>query len=117
MSLGNSGFLLFVCDFCMDFGVTKEDIEGLIAESAGKPSTLGELEKNVLLAAREMTENVELPEALFKKLQAELGHEQMVDLVVTIATYCAVVRILASLAIEVEPEYQPYLDMFPLPVD
>ena len=101
----------------MDFGVTKDDIEGLIAESAGKPSTLGELEKNVLLAAREMTENVELPEPLFKTLQAELGHEQMVDLVVTIATYCAVVRILASLAIEVEPEYQPYLDMFPLPTD
>ena len=55
--------------------------------------------------------------AMFNELQAELGNEQMVDLVVTIATYCAVVRILASLAIEVEPEYQPYLEMFPLPED
>lgn len=99
----------------MDFGVSKEDIEGLIAETAGKPSHLGELEKNILLAAREMAENVEMPEALFNALQAELGNEQMVDLVVAIATYCAVVRILASLAIEVEPEYQPYLDMFPFP--
>ena len=101
----------------MDFGVTKEDIEGLIAESAGKSSNLGPLEKKILLAAREMTDNVEMPEALFKELQAELGNEQMVDLVVAIATYCAVVRILASLHIEVEPEYQPYLDMFPLPAD
>ncbi|HKK29082.1 MAG TPA: carboxymuconolactone decarboxylase family protein, partial [Alphaproteobacteria bacterium] len=66
-------------------------------------------------AAREMAENVEMPEPLFRELQAALGDEQIVDLVVTIATYCAVVRILASLAIEVEPEYQPYLDMFPLP--
>jgi alkylhydroperoxidase family enzyme len=101
----------------MDFGVTKGDIEGLIAESAGEASNLGALEKKVLHAAREMSDNVELPEPLFKELQAELGNEQMVDLVVAIATYCAVVRILASLAIEVEPEYQPYLDMFPLPAE
>jgi len=101
----------------MDFGVTKEDIEGLIADSAGQASSLGALEKKILLAAREMTEKVEIPEPLFKDLQAELGNEQMIDLVVTIATYCAVVRILASLAIEVEPEYEPYLDMFPLPTN
>jgi len=101
----------------MEFGVTKKDIEALIADTSGKPNNLGELEKNVLLAAREMTENVEMPEPLFKDLQTRLGDEQMVDLVVTISTYCAVVRILASLAIEVEPEYQPYLDMFPLPSD
>ena len=101
----------------MEFGVSRDDIEGLIADSAGQPNALGALEKKVLLAAREMTENIEMPEALFHELQAELGNEQMIDLVVTISTYCAVVRILASLAIEVEPEYQPYLDMFPLPQD
>ncbi|MCA8929569.1 MAG: carboxymuconolactone decarboxylase family protein [Alphaproteobacteria bacterium] len=101
----------------MDFGVSKEDIEGLIAETEGRDSDLGALEKKILRAAREMTENVEMPEPLFRELQAELGNEQMVDLVVAISTYCAVVRILASLAIEVEPEYQPYLDMFPLPAN
>lgn len=101
----------------MDFGVTREDIEGLIAESEGCESNLGALEKKILRAAREMAENIEMPEPLFRELQAELGDEQMVDLVVSIATYCAVVRILASLAIEVEPEYQPYLDMFPLPAN
>lgn len=101
----------------MDFGVTREDIQGLIAETAGEPNHLGPLEKKVLRAAREMTENVEMPEPLFRELQADLGNEQMVELVVAIATYCAVVRILASLAIEVEPEYQPYLDMFPLPAN
>lgn len=99
----------------MDFGVSKEDIEGLIAESEGQPSSLGDLEKKVLRAAREMANNIEMPANLFRELQAELGDGQMVELVVAIATYCAVVRILASLAIEVEPEYQSYLDMFPLP--
>ena len=99
----------------MDFGVTKEDIDGLIADTAGGPSNLGALERKILRAAREMADNIEMPQALFEELQSEIGDEQMVDLVVTISTYCAVVRILASLAIEVEPEYQPYLDMFPLP--
>ncbi|MGB7307036.1 MAG: carboxymuconolactone decarboxylase family protein [Burkholderiaceae bacterium] len=99
----------------MEFGVSKQDIEGLIAETAGEPSGLGNLEKKVLLAAREMAANVEIPEPLFKEIQHELGNEQVVDLVVTIATYCAVVRVLASLGIEVEPEYRRYLEMFPLP--
>ena len=99
----------------MDFGVSKEDIHGLIAETEGRANDLGSLERKVLRAAREMAQEIEMSQALFEELQAELGNEQMVDLVVTIATYCAVVRILASLAIEVEPEYQPYLDMFPIP--
>jgi alkylhydroperoxidase family enzyme len=99
----------------MDFGVTEEDIRGLIAESEGEASALGELERKLLRAAREMATDIEMSENTFRELQVKLGDEQMVDLVVTIAHYCAVVRILASLAIEVEPEYQPYLDMFPLP--
>jgi alkylhydroperoxidase family enzyme len=76
----------------MDFGVTKEDIEGVIAETTGQPSNLGSLEKKILLAAREMTENIEMPEALFKELQAELGNEKMVDLLSPlplIARWCA----------------------------
>lgn len=47
----------------------------MIAETAGESSNLGDLEKNILLAAREMTENVAMPEALFKELQAELGNQ------------------------------------------
>jgi alkylhydroperoxidase family enzyme len=55
-------------------------------------------------------------EATYKALAAHFDHELMVDLVLTISFYCAVVRALSSLAIEVEPEYQPYLDQYPLPV-
>ena len=38
-----------------------------------------------------------------------------VDLTVTASFYCAVVRTLATLAIDVEPDYQKYLDKYPFP--
>jgi hypothetical protein len=51
----------------------------------------------------------------FAALQAHFDGERMVDLTVTASFYCAVVRTLATLQIDVEPEYQPYLDAYPLP--
>ena len=39
------------------------------------------------------------------------------DLVITIAYYNAVVRLLATLKIDVEDDYLPYLEQFPLPTD
>jgi alkylhydroperoxidase family enzyme len=97
-----------------DFGVTDADIAALIAESAGQPNSLEPLAKLVLQATREVHAGG-MSEATFRALQAHLTDEQMVDLTVTASFYCAVVRTLASLAIDVEPEYQPYLDRFPLP--
>jgi len=57
-----------------------------------------------------------MAEATFGALQAELGNEQVVDLTLTIGFYNAVVRVLGTLQIDVEPDYQLYLDRFPLPV-
>ena len=51
----------------------------------------------------------------FAALRKGLDNERIVDLVITISFYNAVVRLLGSLQIDVEPEYQPYLDQFPLP--
>jgi hypothetical protein len=39
----------------------------------------------------------------------------VVDLTLTIGFYNAVVRVLATLQIDVEEEYAPYLQQFPLP--
>jgi alkylhydroperoxidase family enzyme len=47
-------------------------------------------------------------------LQSALGNELVVDLTVTIAFYNAVVRVLATLQIDVEEDYMPYLRQFPL---
>jgi hypothetical protein len=42
------------------------------------------------------------------------GARQVVDLTITIAFYNAVVRVLATLQIDVEDDYMPYLRQFPL---
>lgn len=98
-----------------DFGVSDADIHALIEESAGRPTQLDELTRTVLRAAREMTEQGAMTNASFAALQAALGHEQVVDLTLTIGFYNAVVRVLATLRIDVEEEYMPYLQQFPLP--
>ena len=97
-----------------DFGVTDDDIRALIAETEGKSSKLEPLAKLVLKAAREMTNDLAISEATFAALRKDLDNERIVDLVITISFYNAVVRLLASLQIDVEPEYQPYLEEFPL---
>ncbi|MBS7811505.1 carboxymuconolactone decarboxylase family protein [Roseococcus pinisoli] len=97
-----------------DFGVTDEDVTALIAETDGKPNGLEPLAKLVLKGAREVYAGG-MSAGTFAELQQHFDNEAMVDLTVTAAFYCAVVRTLASLAIDVEPEYQPYLDKFPFP--
>ncbi len=97
-----------------DFGVTDADIAGLIADTAGQPSGLDALTLLVLKGAREIYAGG-MSAQTFAALQAHLNNEQMVDLTVTAAFYCAVVRTLATLAIDVEPDYQKYLDKYPFP--
>ncbi len=98
-----------------DFGVTDDDIRALIEDTEGRPNALDEDSRTVLLAAREITQAGEISEATFAALERRLDTERLIDLVVTIAFYNAVVRVLASLRIDVEPDYQPYLRQFPLP--
>lgn len=98
-----------------DFGVTEADVRGLMAEAEGQPNVLKPLARGVLRAAREMAEGGEMRAQTFAGLETALGRREVFELVIAIAFYCAVVRVLVSLAIEVEPEYQTYLDRFPLP--
>jgi alkylhydroperoxidase family enzyme len=96
-----------------DFGVTDDDIRALMEGGKGPP--LDQLARTVLQGAREMTQDGAMADATFAALQEALGNEQVVDLTLTIAFYNAVVRVLATLQIDVEPEYMPYLRQFPLP--
>ena len=61
-----------------------------------------------------MTTNLAVSDATFEKLRASFDNERLTDLVITMAFYNAVVRYLGTMRIDVEPEYQPYLDKFPL---
>lgn len=98
-----------------EFGVSDDDLRAIAEETSGRPSALEPLARAVLRAAREMTLDLAVSDATFTALRAELDHERLVDLVMTIAVYNGVVRLLATLQIDVEPEYQHYLDEFPLP--
>jgi len=98
-----------------EFGVSDADIQALIDDTAGKATSLGALERLVLLAAREATNDGAVSSATFEALRGHLSNELMIDLVMTIAFYNAVVRVLASLEIDVEPDYQKYLEKYPFP--
>jgi alkylhydroperoxidase family enzyme len=98
-----------------DFGVTDKDIHAIHAETEGKDSGLPELDRAVLRAAREMTEAFHISDETFGVLRNEFDSRLLVDLILVISFYNMTVRILASLEIEIEPEYQPYLGQFPLP--
>jgi alkylhydroperoxidase family enzyme len=98
-----------------DFGVSDSDIAGMIAATENREHGLGELEATVLRAARQITTDRTLDEDTWKALEAALGRARLVDLVLVVAHYNAVVRVLGTLRIDVEPDYTRYLDAFPLP--
>jgi alkylhydroperoxidase family enzyme len=98
-----------------DFGVSDDDLRALIDDTAGRPAKLDAPAKAVLKAAREMTHHMAVSDATFAELRKTLNEECLTDLVITIAFYNGVVRLLASLQIDVEDDYMHYLDEFPLP--
>ncbi len=97
-----------------DFGVTDADIRALIAASRGEPTELSDLEHAVLSAAREMAQDIALSDATFETLRMHLSNENIVDLLLIIAEYCGVVRFLAAMQVDVEPDYQRHIHEFPL---
>jgi alkylhydroperoxidase family enzyme len=98
-----------------DFGVSDDDIRALIAETDGPGSDLPALDRAVLRAAREAAIGGGVSASTYAELNQTLSDELMVELTLVISFYCCVVRALASLKIDVEPDYEPYLAAFPLP--
>lgn len=98
-----------------DFGVSDDDIRAVMTETDGGDSGLPALDRTVLRAARQMTTEMRIHDAEFAVLREALNDDELVQLILTIGHYNSVVRVLATLEIDVEPEYQPYLDAFPLP--
>jgi alkylhydroperoxidase family enzyme len=97
-----------------DFGVTDADIRGIAAETKGESTGFSVLEKAVLRAARELTAQPKLSDATYDQLKQGLDNEKIVDLLMVIAIYCGVVRLLGALQIDVEEDYADYLKEFPL---
>ncbi|GAA1313247.1 carboxymuconolactone decarboxylase family protein [Pseudonocardia xinjiangensis] len=97
-----------------DFGVSDDDVTALIAATAGREHGFGEVETAVLAAAREITADTRMTDETWAVLLGHLGRARLVDLVIVISFYNAVIRILATLQIDVEPDYERYLEAFPL---
>ncbi len=98
-----------------EFGVTDGDIQALMDETAGKPSSLEPLAKAILRGAREMVRELAMSDATFAEIKKDLSNEHMTDLVLTIAFYCAVVRVLATMKMDNEPYYKEVLKQYPIP--
>jgi len=97
-----------------DFGVSDDDVRAIALETAGLPSTLSRLDALVLRAAREMTAGLRVSDEVFADVAAQLSAEHVVDLLMTIAYYNLVVRLIHSLDVDLEPEYAGLLEEFPL---
>jgi alkylhydroperoxidase family enzyme len=97
-----------------DAGLSDQDIRGLIAVNAGQANGLGEVETLVLKGAREITLEGRMSRETWDKLLAHLSVPRLVDLTIIISHCNAVARVIGTLCIDVEPEFQPFLDEFPL---
>ena len=98
-----------------EFGVTDDDIQALFEETAGKTSKLEPLARVSLKGAREMVRDLSMSDATFAEIKKDLSNEHMTDLVLTIAFYCAVVRVLATMKMDNEPYYKEVLKQYPIP--
>ena len=61
-----------------------------------------------------MVRDIGMSDATFAEIKKHLSNEHMTDLVLTIAFYCAVVRVLATMKIDNEPQYKEVLKQYPL---
>ena len=62
-----------------------------------------------------MTRDLGIADETFAALRQGLDNERLTDLVMTIAFYNGLVRLLGAMQVDVEEDYLAYLDEFPLP--
>ena len=96
-----------------NFGVTDEDIGGIIRFNKGEASGLSALDDLALSATTQLTEERRIAQDTWDALAEHFDRGRLVDLVLVISFYNLVVRVLGGLQIDVEPDYQKYLDQFP----
>ena len=97
------------------FGVTPEDIDAILAETRGVTTSLPELDRTVLRAARDLTNDIQIADDDWQTLEAALGRERLMELVLVISYYNHVVRVLAALQVDVEEEWSEPLTTYSPP--
>lgn len=97
-----------------DFGVSDAD-RLAVCHQGVDGSELEPLGRLVVLAAGEITALGDLSDQTWVELERLLGRTAAVELVLVVAHYNAVVRVLGALRIDVEPDFAAELAHFPLP--
>ena len=100
-------------EFGRQFGLSDDDIRAVVA--GADAGSLTEVERLVLTATDEATTGLGIGAETFEALRGHLDEGMLVELTMTISYYNGVVRMLNSLEIDVEPDYERYLKEFPLP--
>lgn len=84
----------------MAAGITPAQLEAL-RQHHPAPEAFDRVEGLVLDLTDTMTREITVPETLFEQLHTELGDQQMVDLVVTVAAYNMVSRFVVAVDVQV----------------
>lgn len=96
-------------------GVTEEEIR-LVTNSRGQEvPQFDPLTRATLRTTREMYEGLSASEEAVDELKRYLDAKLVVELIVLIGYYCGMVRVLSTLGVEVEQDYEEYLEWFPVP--
>jgi len=97
----------------LEFGVSEEDIRVIMEDSDQANERLDIQAQLVLKITRQMYIGPASAEVL-TELKKYLEPEKLVDLIVAIGFYIGGVRILATLDLDLEPQYEVYIERFPL---
>ncbi len=96
------------------YGCSPEDLWAIADETEGLPTTLDSLTKTVLRAARELTVGYAVTDETLDALQRSLDPELLLELLFAVTTYTATIRLLLTLRVDLEDDYRPYLERFPI---
>jgi alkylhydroperoxidase family enzyme len=96
-------------------GVSKDDVRQLIDDTNGLATSLDPVTKTVLRAAREMTATGKVGVTSMGDLARHFEPGPLTDLLLTIGFYNFTARYSSSIELDLEDEYRPYLDAYPLP--
>lgn len=96
-------------------GATDQDIDALMAETNGAASSLPEVDRAVLRAARDLSVDLSLADETWALLEAHLGRERLIELILAITYYNHVCRVAAALKLDIDEHVKLPMDRYPPP--
>lgn len=98
----------------LEVGLSETQIRAIGDDDLARHGALTPDMVATLRAARDMVRQGKVSDASYEAL-SHLDADQIVDLLFVLSFYVGFVRFTGSLNVQVEPEYQPFLDRYPLP--